>query len=193
MSHLQNLLAALDERTIAERVWRIHDEARVAYPLRSNTVRNWQEFEDVGGDYTQFHYTRCVARGGSLPRYEAVSRFKEIIENDYRRRGLDLNAAANDAMEGTNNGVRGQLDLIANWFKEEGTRRYIRHVFDQFVTPNSWSEKVQIMTELLSHLGAYLSSSIDVNDPARYAANYHDLIEALREALGRVGRDFRRF
>ena len=193
MSRSQNLMVALGERRRAEQVGRIHDRARMAYSLGSNTVRNWRELEDVFADYTQFHYARCVAHGGSLSRYEAASRAKEIIENDYRRRGLDLNAAANDAMEGTNNGVRGQLDLIANWFKEEGTRRYIRHVFDQFVTPNSWSEKVQIMTELLSHLGAYLSSSIDVNDPARYAANYHDLIEALREALGRVGRDFRRF
>ena len=98
MASIHSLLAALDERTIAQRIGIANDETRMRYPLRSNTVRSFDEFSNVIGDYYNYHFTSCVSGGGSLSRAEAAGRAKEILEREYRRQsGGDIVGAFNDA------------------------------------------------------------------------------------------------
>ena len=51
MASISSLLAALDERTIARGVGLRHDEARMQYPLRRNTVATFDEFAHLITDY----------------------------------------------------------------------------------------------------------------------------------------------
>ena len=72
MPSITGLLNELDERNIAQRVGLLHDDARMRYPLNSNTVADFDEFSNTVADYYNYHFTVCVSRGGHLSRSEAA-------------------------------------------------------------------------------------------------------------------------
>ena len=191
MTSINSLLEALDERTIVGQVGRAHDEARMIYPLCSNTVGSFHEFSDIIGDYYNYHFTACVSHGGSLSRAEATSRAKEILEREYRRQNGDIVTAYNDAHDGTNGGVRLVLDKVAEGLKAESVERYIRDMFDRHVAPNAWEDKVAIIRQFITQCGVHLSSSIRA-EPERYARDFQELIRSYVAALQRTSSIFRR-
>ena len=192
MPSVQSLLAALDERTIARLIGIANDEARMRYSLRSNTVGTFTEFSDRLGDYYNYHFTTCVSRGGALSQTEAAGRAKQILEQEYRRLGGDLVTSYNDAHDGTNGGLRGVLDKIAEAIKVESVERYTREVFDRHVAPNAWEDKVEIIRQFIRQCGAHLGSSIRADQPERYAHDYQELIRSYVAALRRTSTMFRR-
>jgi len=192
MTSIKSLLAELEERTIVQKVSAGHDEARMRYQLQSNTVVDFDDFSRIIADYCNYHFTTCVTHGGSLSRSETAGKAKEILEQEYRRRGGDIVTAYNDAHDGTNGGLRVILDTIAEGIKLESVERYIRNVFDRYVTPNSWEQKVHIIRQFIDHCGAHLSSSIQKDKPERYAQNYIELIRRYIEALQSTSAVFRR-
>ncbi len=192
MPAIDSLLGALDERRIAQQVGLPHDEARMRFPLKSNTVSTFDEYSDLLADYYNYHFTQCVSRGGTLPRTEAAGRAKEVLEREYRRRGGDIVTAFNDARDGTNSGLRAQLDLIAEALKTEAVQRYIREMFDRHVAPNSWPDKVEIIRQFIARCGENLASSIQADQPERYAQNFQELIQSYVTSLQRTSSIFRR-
>jgi len=192
MTTIHSLMSALDERAIANIVGIAHDEARIRYRLGSNTVRDFPEFKDVITDYYNYHYTTCVSRGGSLTFSEAYGRAKELLEREYRRRDGDIVSAFNDAHDGTNGGMRLVLDTIADGLKAEVIERYMTEIFDRYVAPNSWEDKVEIIRQFISYCGGMLASSIVTAQPERYAHDYSALIRAYIEGLRKTSSMFRR-
>ena len=189
---IQHLVAELDERALAQTVGISHDEARMRYRLRSNTVANFDDFSLIISHYYTVHFTTCVSTGGRLARSQAASRAKEIIGQEYRRRGGDIVTAFNDAKDGTNGGMRGILDIIAEKLKEEAIEYHIRETFDRYVTPNSWAQKVKIIKQFIQHYGGFLGSTIKRNQPERYAQNYQELIRSYVSALRATSSVFRK-
>lgn len=193
MGTLEDLLSMTDELAIARNVSIAHDEARMQYSLRKNTVSNYAEFAEEITDYYNHHVSRCVLHGGYLSRTEAAGRVKQALEQDYRRQGGNLMTAFNDAHDGTNGGLRVVLDRIAESLKAESVERYIREAFDRYVIPNSWEQKVDIMRQFITRFGHLLSSSIRADQPERYAFNYEELIRSYMDSLKRTSSIFRRF
>jgi len=191
---ISEMLAELDERYIARVVAMPHNDFRARYHLDSNTVRTFDEFDRKIGDYLNQHSSACVSHGGILSQSEARSRAKEIIEREFRRRlpGSDIVNAYNDAHDGTNNGMRSVLDVIADGLKNESIERHVRDVFDRYVSPNSWSQKVQIIRELIDHCGDFLSSSIRSNPAEQFAHAYQECIRTYTDALQTTSNLFRR-
>jgi hypothetical protein len=192
MASIDSLLAELDERTIAQRIGILHDETRMHYSPRSNTVGSFEEFERVIADYYNTHFTTCISQGGKLSRSEATSRAKELVEREYRRRGGDIVTAYNDAHDGLHSGLRAILDIIAENLKAESVEHYIRDVFDRYVTPSSWEQKVEIIRQFLAQCGVHLASSVRTNQPERYASNYRELIDSYVSGLQKTSSIFRR-
>ena len=192
MASIKNLLAELDERTIAQRIGIPHDEARMRYSVRANTIGSFEEFTRIITDYYTRHFTICVSPGGSLSRAEAASRAKELVEREYRKRGGDIVAAFNDAHDGLNGGLRAVLDVIAEGLKAESVGHYIRDVFDRHVEPNSWQQKVEIIRQFIAQCGVHLASSIRTDQVEAYAINYRELIDSYVSALQRTSSIFRR-
>jgi hypothetical protein len=189
----KNLLEELNERTIAQRVGIPHDEARMNYPLTKNTVRTFEEFNGILGDYVNHHIAKCISNGGNISLAEASSRGKEILEAEYRRRrNGDIVLAYNDARDGTNGGLRACLDVIAERLKAESVERYVRDVFDRHIRPSSWEDKLGIIRQFIDQCGHYLGSSIRGDQPERYAQNYQDLIRTYTAALENTSSIFRR-
>jgi hypothetical protein len=193
MSLLENLLGAMDEVTIAQSVGIPHDEARMNYSLNRNTVDDFDAFTHAISDYYNYHVSHCVAHGGFLSSSEAAGRAKELLEQEYGRQGGNLITAFNDAHDGTNGGMRVVLDKIAEKLKAESVERYIRDAFDTYVDPTSWEQKIEIIRQFLTRYGHFLSSSVRVDQPERYAQNYSELIRAYVDSLRRTSSIFRRF
>lgn len=192
MTAIDHLMAELDERRMAQLIGGMHDNSRVRFPLHKNTVDNFDEYEKVLGAYVNAQYTASVTRGGSLSRADAVSRAKGILEREYRRRGGDIVSAYNDAHDGTNGGLRAQLDIICDALKNESLEHYIRDVFDRHVRPNAWPEKVAMIRSLIARFGSLLGPSIQADQPERYAHDYHNLVQSLVQAMQRTSAMFRR-
>lgn len=192
MSTVGELLKALDERTVAQKVGIPHDEVRAQYPLRKNTVTDFEEFTAIIGDYFNHHFTRCVSHGGSLSSTDAQGRAKEIIVQEYRRRHGDISTAFNDAHDGTNGGLRRILDVVAESLKAESVEIYTREMFDRYVTPNDWDQKVEIIREFIAQCGVDLSSLVDTAHPERYARSYVELISAYVNGRKQMAPEFRR-
>ena len=192
MPSITGLLNELDERNIAQRVGIPHDEARMRYPLNSNTVTDFDEFTNAVADYFNYHFTACVSQGGNLSRSEAAGRAKEMLEKEYRRKNGDIVTAFNDAHDGTNGGMRIVLDTIAEGLKAESVERHVRDAFDRHVAPNSWDDKVEIIRQFITHCGPLLSNAVSSGQPERYAHNYRELITAYVDGLQRASSVFRR-
>lgn len=192
MVSLDSLLQAIDELTIAQEVGIPHDEARMRFALNSNTVSDFAGFQEALGAYYNHHFTTCVSRGGTLSPSEARGSAKEIVERDYRRRNGTIVTAFNDAQDGTNGGLRAQLDIIAEGLKALSVERHIREAFDRHVRPSSWEDKVEIIRQFIRQCGPHLASSIRADQPERYAQDYSDLIRAYVNALRQTSSVFRR-
>jgi len=189
---ITNLLAELDERYIAQKIGIRHDEARMGYHLSSNTVRDFDEFTRVIGDYYNWHFSSCISRGGSLSSGEAASRAKELLEKEFRRQNGDIVMAYNNAHDGTNGGMRAVQDIIAEGLKAQAVEHHIRDAFDRYVAPNSWEQKVNIIRQFIDHCGTFLSSSICSDTPERFAHSYNELIRSYIDALQATSSIFRR-
>ena len=192
MSCIDVILRAMDEQTIARKVGMRHDQVRNQHHLSSNRVRDCNEFEDRIAGFYDFMFTRCVSNGGRLPRSVAAGRAKDILNNHYRRGGGDFNTALSDCMMGINGGLRFALDLIADQIKSEAVEYYIRDNLDRNAPASNWQLQKQVAAELLALCGPHLVGSIDVSDPARYARNIHQLIQAYVQALRQTSSVFRR-
>ena len=191
MVDIRALLRDLEETTIAERVGRLHDEARARYALLSLTVPNIQDFYDVIGDYYNYHFMECVSHGGHLSRGEAIARAREILEQHYKRHGGNITTAFNDAHYGTNAGLYQSLNIISDALKSEAVEHYVRNVFDHYVAPNRWPDKVEIVRQLLAHFRDILPASIQAEEPERFAQDYQELIHAYLSGLARAATFFR--
>ncbi len=193
MVSIASLLQAIDERTIADQVAIPHDETRMRYPLASNRVSDFDEFARIISDYLIFHYGSCVTNGGTLSAVEATSRAKEILTRNYQRRNGDIITAFNDARDGSNGGLRGILDVLADSIKAEAVERYVRDMFDRHVRPNSWDDKVEIIRQFIDHVGAHNLPGIDPACPERYARDFESLIRGYTAGMQRFSSIFRRF
>lgn len=193
MSNINDLLFALEERTIAQKVGNSHDEARMSFGVIKTTITSYDEFIRLIGRYYNHHYQKAISKRTHFPRFEAEERGKELIEQSYRRQNGDIAMAYNDAFDGTNGGMRGIFDLIADGLRQQSIERYIGHVFDQYVSPISWEDKVDLIREFIAEVGHTLSSSIQRHQPERYARDYKLLVREFAEGLKRPARQFRRF
>jgi hypothetical protein len=182
-----------DELAIAKNVSIAHDEARIQYALRKNTVANYAEFIEKITDYYNHHVSRCILHGGYLSRTEAAGRAKQALDQDYRRRGGNLMTAFKDASDGTAGGLRVVLDRLSESLKAESVEMYIREAFDRYVAPSSWEEKVDIMRQFIARFEDLLSSSIRADQPERYAFNFEELIRSYIDSLRKTSSIFRRF
>ena len=65
-----------------------------------------------------------------------------------------------DAHDGTNGGVRHVLDIIAEGLKAESVEAFVRAVFECYVDPNSYEQKVEIIRQFIAKCGV-LPSTFD--------------------------------
>ena len=188
---IEALLSELSEGIIARRVAILHDEARLAYRLRANTVKTWPEFEDTIAGYVQHHYARCVTGGGRIDRSQAAGRAKEIINQVYHRQGGDTRSAFRDCQEGVNGGLRGILDILCDSIKEEAVQYYSRAVFDRYLPPDDWPRQKEMVAQFIRHCGVALPG-IDRSDPGRYARDLETLVTAFVRSLKQTSTIFRK-
>ena len=191
MDAMTALLADLNESKIAQRVGNAHDEARMAYHPRSNTVRDFREFTGLIGNFVQHQYSRCVSQGGRLSGAEAAGRGKELIDQELRRQGGGVVSCFRDCCDGVNGGVRRCLDILCEGMKAEAIEYYTRDVFDRYMPPDNWPLRVRMVSQFIRRCPIELYN-IDPSTPDRYARDLEELIRAFVRGLRQVSSVFRR-
>ena len=189
---IQQFLRSLGEQEIARAVKIPHDEARIRFPLNRNTVQDYDEFEAITSAYVQHHHSACVGVGGQLSPSRARSMAKQILGREYQRRNGTAVNAFYDALNGTNGGLRRLLDIIAEQLQSEAVEDHIRDVFDRFIRPISWEQKLQFITAFIDACDHFLDSSIVRSQPERYAQNYEELVRSYVRGLEQTSSIFRR-
>lgn len=193
MTSVNRLISELDESKIAKEIAIKHDESRMKYSLKKNTVKNFDEFSFEIGKFTAYQVSKCISCGGSLSPDQASSWAKDLLEREYRRHGSNLIGAYNNAHDGTNGGMRAVLDTITDALKAESIERYVRSVFDRHIPPDSWPQKVLIMKQLFENFGTLFPATIRKDQPERYAQNYQELIRGYVGVLRQSSSMFNRF
>ena len=193
MASIDTLMAALTDTQIAQAVGNPHDAARMAYRVPKNTADSFPELEEIIGDYYAYHFSRCSAPGSRLSRVESVGSAKQLLERFYhRQRHGDMVTAYHDANTGTNGGVRGLLDVIADAMKEEAIEKYVRHVFDSQVAPIDYEQRVELIRQFMQRYGSLLSPAVRDLKPEYFAHQYIELVRMYAEAITRTASVFRR-
>ena len=192
MSMFSNLMADINEYAVADRVEQHHNRARMAYGRAPYTVTSFEQFEEIIGDYYNYHFSQCIANGGYLSRAQAAGKAKEVLERAYRKYNGDVNTAYSEASTGLNGGMGRILDMIAEALREEGVRLYLLAAFDHHVKPVDWPGKVQVIRELFRETPLRDSPAVDPNTPERYAHDYRPIVQAYAEAQKRISEPFRR-
>lgn len=192
MPSFRRALLRLSERSIAQDIGLAHDEARMLFRTERNTARDEREAQDIIANYVNHHHTRAIAHGGTLSRADALGLAREILSQHYRRQNGTADTALNDAVDGTNGGLRYVLDVLADGLKSQAIERHVAEIFDQEVAPSSWEDKVELIRQLMAECGHLLSSSIRRDQPERYAHNYQELIQSYVSGLQRTASVLRR-
>ncbi|MBK7090662.1 MAG: hypothetical protein IPH59_02900 [bacterium] len=192
MGYLSSILEQLDERYIARLIAIPHDQARMKYAPPLFAIVDIGEFTRVIGEYYNYHFVTCISHGGYLTASESEGRAKDILDREYRQQRGGFVGAFNDARFGTNGGLRAILDIIADSLKAESIARHMRKVLDDEVKPNSWEDKVDIISQFMSRCGPDVLKQLDTANPERYAADYEDLIRAYVDGLRKTSALFLR-
>lgn len=188
MGVLERILEELDETYLVEHVTKKHDEARIQYPLRSITVDNDIEFDNLIADYYNFHFTKCVSNGGALSRAESAGRAKEILDNYCRRNRINRLNVYSNGKTGVDGGMRKILDIIMESMKEDSVEKHYKDVIDRYVTPSSWDEQIDLIKEYFKRIPD--TSHFDKDHPEKYARDYEELIRNRVEQLKSVSKIF---
>ena len=184
---------ALDEDTVAREASKPHDEARIRFYLKCNTVSGWHELRSTLTTYTKHHVAACRILGGVVSDGEAESMAMDFLEREYRRRGQDVSDICHDAVTGLNGGMHALLNIICEGFRTQSTDRYVRHVFRAAIDPRNFEERLEIIRQLVSRLGPDVRGRIDTEHPERYAGReYADFVQAYVGAVQRMKAAFRR-
>lgn len=192
MSVTEQLLQSISEPQTARAVGIRFDSARMRHPA-IGPITGLPSFENAISDSYAYMFTTCVAPGARMPKYESCGRAKQIVTEEYRRHGLTYGNACDDAITGTNGGIRRIIDLICDTLKAESTALYIEHVFDSLVAPTDWDAKVSVIREILGHFQPILTQGGSATTrPEQYAHDYKKLVRVIVDAQRRVEQHTRR-
>ena len=183
MNRFTSMMRELDDRVIAQRVGIPHAEAKRGFRLERVTVGSFSEFKRIIGDFYSHVFAACVTNGGHLTREHAQGQAEALLEREYRRRNSDIVGAYRDARDGTNGTMTQIITLLSEGIKYEAIQLYTRDVFERYVEPSSWTDKVDIIRQFIDAVGPQLGSDIDPATPERYAANFQPLIQSFVERI----------
>jgi hypothetical protein len=192
MSVLKQMLSELSETYIVEHITSKHANARMKYSRDSIQVANDTEFDDVIADYYNHIFSTCFSSGATLSRADAAGRAKEIIFQEYRRRGKDKIHAYMDGKTGRNDGMLHMFEIISNALSDEAVRHHFRDVIDRYVRPSSYEEQLSLIKEIFSFLGL-TKNEADIDHPEKYVKDYEELVRILVANRNTIDAKLRRF
>lgn len=192
MSIITQITRELEERTMAAKVGRAYDDARISYQLQSNQVSSEDAFHQIIGDFYNHVHSKCVSKGALLAQHEATGKAISIIEESLHKDGGNIRTAFQSATDGINGGMMRLLDMISQSMRSEAYHLYTEHVIRTYISPMAWESQVEAVRSLLEHYKHDLPSDIDLRHPERYAKDYKRLIRGLVYSINKTASEFRR-
>ena len=190
MALIDSLLQELNEENLIRKVGLPHDEARNSYRITKNTVADYREFEQEIAQYYNHHHQQVY--GVSFPDYVAREKAKAILNRQYGRSHGDEKTAYNDAHLGTNGGLSAVLSAIADSIKHEARTQYGQDLFNRYINPMEYQEKVEIIRQFFQRVGHLLPPGFELSNPARYCNDYMGIVDSYVQSMNQVASQMRR-
>ena len=183
---IRAVIQELRARTIAGRVHRPIEARAMDSPFDPEDLRTFATYRRALARFYRLVY------GHEVSDQEAYGRSGQIVEREYRDRGGDIVSAYHDAVEWTNGGIAAQRQMITDAVKREAGEFYVMAVFDRYLDPTSWEERVEAVRACIDECRADLVGLVDAEHPERHARDLRDLIRSYIASLERNAALFRR-
>ena len=191
MTIINNLMRELDEGTIARQIGSKHDNARVQYQLRTNTVENYRSFIEVITDYYSYHF-QYIYQCGPLPPADAEGKAKALVNQAYRQHRGDIMTAFKEARDNINGGTRRVLDVMCDAMKGEHIEQYIENVFDRYADPDDFDSMAEILRQFCIKYGDHFRSVLQIDKPAFYARDWKRICRIMVDTISQAASAYRR-
>lgn len=194
MATIDRIMEQLNSHQLARHVQSPYHDARDSFRLeeRDDVRSSFTGFVRILGLFYAHMHNSCIAPGSSLPLGHATEQAKQALMRK-RRNDPRLVGAYRDACDGVNGSLRQVLDDITEVLIDEENARYVRRVFDRFISPDDRDAQVEVMRQFIERHGVSLGPLIDAARPDRYAHQYDELIERFAQSLNQAGQQFRAY
>ena len=194
MATINRIMDQLHSHQLSRNVQSPYHEARDAFRLdeRDDDRSSFSGFARILGLFYSHMHRSCIAPGSELPLNHASELAKQALMRK-RRDDPRLVGAFRDARDGVNGSLRKVLDDITESLIGDATMRYVRGVFDRFISPDDRDAQVEVMRQFIERHGPSLGPSIDTSRPDRYAHQYDELIDRFAQSLNEAGQRFRAY
>jgi len=172
---------ALGPIAMAERIDRPHDDALFSYRRADAIPKDFGEYREMLREYYEYHYKATIGKNYDAPMEISMGSAVDAVESAFGNRG-GVEGAFNNAVMGSDFGLHGSHQAIAQFLKETHRKYYVRWVIDSYVDPLSFDQKVALVRSLLKRYPSPGDGFMQKR-PEELAADYKALIVELMKRL----------
>ena len=152
----QQILDLLALDFINSRIVSVHEMIRESFTVRNYIIDDYEEFKEEVQRYYHHHLTNwmkvdlCVEIFGVPGHSSSASMSKVSDLMGGHSKGFK------DSLRGTNGGMLGVINQIADSFKKNAVRDYVNSVLKNCINPADYYKKVEFMEQYLKLYGVLL-------------------------------------
>ena len=186
----QSVVSEMDPKNLTKLISLPIDCARASIVIDSVIVRSFEEFKDK---FVTFYIqlmrnTKRLSENIETKIIEAEA--FALLERGFSKRG-GIPAAFDEAMNGTNGGLRFIFDISTETLKQEEKEKYINFILKKALDPLDWQSKVDFIKALFKKLENILPEET-ISEPERFAGHYEKIVTAYINSINQLNILFRR-
>jgi len=157
---------------ISRDIERKHRTIRENWTVKNYHPSSYEDAHEYLTKYYQYHYSRWLGVGMTLPADVAYSEVRRILES---KGGYVPNLKK--ALRGRYGGMIELINVIAQEFEKESAEKYIRYVIGTHVNPLDYNLKVELARQYLETYGRRMLPGEELMNPHELAANFDAVIK----------------
>ena len=182
---IDTILNLLDEKTVDDRIFAPHNQARAMYSLNNITDYDYNQFIGKVTDYYKFHYQKVHSK--TLPSNEMVfGAISDILKRHY---GSIANAQRK-CQRASEGGMMGILNRICDDLIKEHEKKYIDYIIDTYIDPNDYDYITELMKQFMEKYRHSLPEEMSNRKLSHIVHNYRKYLEAHLRIVGQMKKGF---
>ena len=185
MGRFDDIIDLLVDEFMAHKVDILHQAARENYRLTKLTVATFHEFLSEITRYYLHHFNATMGDVSRMPPELATSNAQRAVERAFRG-GLEEGFL--NAQTGTNGGLRGVIERMAEFLQGEMRDSWVNHVNSTTYDPFNFDDMEGLAREFLSRYGAHLPAGAQSVSPASIAGKIRQYLESTAQSVSQIRR-----
>lgn len=184
--NVDRILGLIGQDHVNQAVLLAHDEARETFTVPKMIVADHQEFKYVVTSYVE-HHLRSTGQGtpsGAAAFGEAKRILDRVFSRDQYQDGYA--AALQQALDGSQGGMRGVINEIADHLKRQALQDYMDHVYHQHINVLSKADNLALSKAFYQRFGHILQRFGIPIDEDTFAWNTRAALDYHRQAIEQI-------